>query len=99
NYGPDVSGVYGGMQGYGGLEAVGLAGHYNSTCLIDDVFGNVLGTIAAGGVVSWNPTRFSSYGPVPGYQQPPLNLSTPVAESLGWRGKRVDETGLINLGA
>jgi RHS repeat-associated protein len=49
--------------------------------------------------VSWNPARFSSYGPVPGYQQSTLSLNTPVAQSLGWRGKRVDETGYINLGA
>ena len=49
--------------------------------------------------MSWNLTRFSSYGPVPGYQSPSLSLDVGVAQSLGWRGKRVDETGYINLGA
>jgi RHS repeat-associated protein len=97
-YGPDANGVYGGMQGVGGLEALNVYGHMTATSVVQDYFGNVIGTIA-NGVVSWNPARFSSYGPVPGYQQSTLSLSTPLAQSLGWRGKRVDETGYINLGA
>jgi RHS repeat-associated protein len=97
-YGPDANGVYGGMQGVGGLEAITTYGHTAPTGVVQDYFGNVIGTIA-NGAVSWSPMRFSSYGPVPGYQQSTLGLSTPLAQSLGWRGKRVDETGYINLGA
>jgi RHS repeat-associated protein len=97
-YGPDANGVYGGMQGVGGLEAIKVYGHSAATSVVQDYFGNVIGTIASG-VVSWNPARFSSYGPVPGYQQSTLSLNTPLAQSLGYRGKRVDETGLIYLGA
>jgi RHS repeat-associated protein len=86
------------MQGVGGLEAINTYGHSAATGVVQDYFGNVLGTIS-GGAVSWNPTRFSSYGPVPGYQSPALSLDVGLAQSLGWRGKRVDETGYINLGA
>jgi RHS repeat-associated protein len=96
--GPDENGVYGGMQGVGGLEVLNISGHSAAIGVVQDYFGNVLGTIASG-AVTWNPARFSSYGPVPGYQQPTLSLSTSLAESLGWRGKRVDETSYINLGA
>lgn len=97
-YGPDANGVYGGMQGVGGLEAIDTAGHSAATGVVQDYFGNVIGTIA-NGAVSWNPARFSSYGPVPGYQSPALSVGVGFAQSLGWRGKRVDETGFINLGA
>ena len=97
-YGPDANGIYGGMQGVGGLEAINTSGHSSATGVVQDCFGNVLGTIK-GGVVSWNPARFGSYGPVPGYQSPALSADVSLAQSLGWRGKRVDETGYINLGA
>jgi RHS repeat-associated protein len=97
-YGPDASGIYGGMQGVGGLESVSASGHLSETRFVQDYFGNVIGTIA-NGAVAWNPTRFSSYGPVQGYQQPALSLGVDLPESLGYRGKRVDETGFVYLGA
>jgi RHS repeat-associated protein len=96
--GPDVNGVYGGMQGVGGLENVNEDGHTSATGVVQDFFGNVIGTITEG-TLSWNPSRFTSYGPVPGYQSPALSPEVGLAQSLGWRGKRVDETGLIDLGA
>ena len=67
-YGPDANGAYGGMQGAGGLETLNSYGHRAITGVVQDYFGNVIGTIA-NGAVSWNPAHFSSYGPVPGYQQ------------------------------
>jgi len=98
-YGPDASGVYGGMQGVGGMERVTIDGHMTATGTIQDYFGNVLGSITDW-VVSWSPARFSSYGPVPGYQPPSLSLDDDgLAQCMGYRGKRVDETGLICLGA
>lgn len=97
-YGPDVNGTYGGMNGVGGLESLTPVGLSASIGVLQDYFGNVVGTIN-GSAVSWNPTRFSSYGPVPGFQSPSLSFDTSLALSLGWRGKRVDETGLIYLGA
>ena len=73
-------------------------GHTTIQSVVQDVFGNVLASIS-NGVVSWNGTRFSSYGPVPGYESPALSVSVGLAKSLGWRGKRVDETGLVYMGA
>jgi len=70
----------------------------NAVGTVQDYFGNIIGAIT-NHVVAWNPARFSGYGPVPGYQSPALSLDVSLAQSLGWRGKRVDETGLINLGA
>ena len=96
--GPDVNGVYGGMQGMGGTESILEDGHFSSTGVVQDFFGNVVATIA-GGSLQWNSNRFSSYGPVPGYQSLALSPEVSLAQSLGWRGKRVDETGLICLGA
>ncbi len=96
--GPDVNGIYGGMQGVGGVESVMQDGHTSAVGVVQDYFGNVVGTIA-NGALSWNPSRFSSYGPVPGYQSPALSPEVGLAQSLGWRGERVDETGLICLGA
>jgi RHS repeat-associated protein len=96
--GPDANGVYGGMQGTGGLESVLQDGHTSAVGVVQDYFGDVIGTIS-GSTLTWNPSRFSSYGPVPGYQSPAFSPEVGLAQSLGWRGKRVDETGLINLGA
>jgi RHS repeat-associated protein len=97
NLGPDSNGTFGGLQGVGGLETVSVSGHFDAIGVVQDYFGNILGTIT-NGVVTWNPVRFSGYGPVPGYQQVTLAVSTSLQQSLGWRGKRVDETGLIYLG-
>jgi RHS repeat-associated protein len=97
-YGPDADGVYGGMQGVGGLEDVYEYGHTSATSFVQDYFGNLLATIKEG-TVTWNPARFSSYGPVPGYQTPALSPDVELENALGWRGKRVDETGLIWIGA
>ncbi len=97
-YGPDADGTYGGMNGVGGLEAIAHSGQVNPIGVVQDVFGNVQGTIT-NGAVAWNPTRVSSYGPVPGYQSPALSLNTPLEKSIGWRGRRVDESGFVYLGA
>jgi RHS repeat-associated protein len=50
-------------------------------------------------VVAWSPARVSSYGPVPCHSSPALSPSVGLEQSLGWRGKRVDETGLVYMGA
>jgi RHS repeat-associated protein len=36
---------------------------------------------------------------VPGYESPALSLNVPLVTATGWRGRRVDETGLIWMGA
>jgi RHS repeat-associated protein len=97
-YGPDANGVYGGMQGVGGLEDIVEYGQMMETTFVQDFFGDMLTTAQEGDIV-WSPARFSGYGPVPGYQTPALSLDCGLAGALGWRGKRLDETGLIYLGA
>jgi RHS repeat-associated protein len=98
SYGPDINGAYGGMQGLGGLDSVNHFGETYSTAVVQDFFGNAIATVA-NGAISWAPARFSSYGPVQGYQTPALSPDVPVEDSVGWRGKRTDPTGLIWIGA
>jgi RHS repeat-associated protein len=100
-YGPDANGVYGGMQGVGGLDTVAPFGQVQATGVVLDYFGNALATVTNSLFawnVSWNPSRFSSYGPVPGYQPLPLSINTTVAQAVGWRGKRIDPTGTYYFG-
>ena len=97
-FGPDANGRYGGMQGVGGLETVIQPGQFTSTAVIQDFFGNALASVR-NSTVTWSPTRLSAYGPLPSFQSPALSDNVSLVQSLGWRGKRVDETGLISLGA
>ena len=97
-YGPDANGVYGGLNGVGGLERIEVYGQMTPVGIIQDYFGNVVGTIT-NLAVAWNPARFSSYGPVPGYQQSTLSLNTPLAQSVGWRGKHIESIGIFYWGA
>ena len=97
-YGPDANGVYGGLNGVGGLERVEIYGQMTPVGILQDFFGNVVATIT-NLTVAWNPARFSSYGPVPGYQQSPLSLNCPLAQSMGWRGKHIEPIGVFYWGA
>jgi RHS repeat-associated protein len=97
-YGPDASGRYGGMQGVGGLETIYVSGHTSAHGSVEDYFGNVLATIS-NSVVTWTGARYSSYGPVPGYQPPTLNLNTSIELCLGWHGLRIDPSGDYRIGA
>ena len=97
-YGPDANGVFGGLNGVGGLERVEVYGVNTPIGIIQDYFGNVVATIT-NMTVTWNPARFSSYGPVPGYQQSPLSLNCPLAQSMGWRGKHIEPVGIFYWGA
>ena len=86
------------MQGVGGLEDIYDYGHISATSFVQDCFGNILAFIN-NGTVTWSPARFGSYGPVPGYQTPALSPNVELEVATGWRGKRLDETGLIYLNA
>ncbi|HYG35951.1 MAG TPA: RHS repeat-associated core domain-containing protein, partial [Clostridia bacterium] len=97
-YGPDLSGVYGGMQGVGGLEASVRESDNAQTGLLNDHFGHALGTII-GISLSWNHTRVGGYGPLKGYSAPSLSLSVSPAEAAIWRGLRIDPSGYYWLGA
>ena len=87
-----------GMQGVGGLETVWLQNQVASVGAVQDVFGNLLASVT-NGTVSWNSNRFNSYGPVPGYESPAISPNVGLLAATGWRGRRVDETGLVQLGA
>ncbi|MBI5397489.1 MAG: hypothetical protein HZA91_19495, partial [Verrucomicrobia bacterium] len=65
-YGPDLNGVYGGLQGIGGLEAVIKQSDGTVTPVINDAFGNVVASVTNSTVVVWNATRVGGYGPLPG---------------------------------
>jgi RHS repeat-associated protein len=97
-YGPDLNGVYGGLQGLGGFETDTPVGQIPPCTLVSDYFGNALGCIE-NGVVQWRPTRLSSYGPVPGFQSVSLSLNNRLDRVTSWRGKRIDPTGFIYMGA
>jgi len=89
-YGPDLDGAYGGEQGLGGLES--LTTDMNSVGVIQDGFGNVLGSVA-NGLPTWNASRVNLYGPVDGYAALSLSTGPLSAEHLAWRGKWRDEAG------
>jgi len=95
-YGPDLHGVYGGMNGVGGLDAVSpILNLFQPT--VSDFRGNILGVIT-NGMMSWNPARPTGYGAVPGYQPLPLANGANIALASAWRGRWADITGLYNIG-
>jgi RHS repeat-associated protein len=98
-YGPDLNGVYGGMQGVGGLEAV-VNGPRESSPIINDIRGNALGLYnLSQAAVTLFPSRVTAYGAVPGYAPLPLADGAKVAQSSAFRDKWPDITGLYYFGA
>jgi RHS repeat-associated protein len=105
-FGPDLDGRehqpspggFGSAGGVGGLEATIRESDGQTTTVINDVFGNVVGTVSGTNGL-WNPARVSSYGPEPGYQALTLSASVPLVETLVWRTRRIDPTGYYWLGA
>jgi RHS repeat-associated protein len=96
--GPDGDHSFGSMQGVGGLEATVRESDLQTTAVLSDFYGNVQATISGSGA-NWNPVRVSGYGPEIGYAAAALTPGTPLAESLVWRTRRIDPTGLYWLGA
>jgi RHS repeat-associated protein len=96
--GPDGDRGFGSMQGVGGLEATVRESDLQTTPVLNDYSGNVLATISATNV-NWSPVRLSGYGPEIGHQASPLSVGTALAETLVWRSRRIDPTGLYCLGA
>ncbi|GAB4167496.1 MAG: hypothetical protein Fur0032_05580 [Terrimicrobiaceae bacterium] len=95
--GVDLNGVFGGLNGTGGLEAV--ISPDGTTGTINDVFGNVVAAIGSNNTVTWSPTKVGSYGPLPQYAARTLENGASFIEVSTWRTRRADPTGLINLGA
>jgi RHS repeat-associated protein len=96
--GPDLNGRYGAMNGTGGFEAVAFGGTSSMSPIISDARGNVLGAVTNGSV-TWNESRPTGYGAVAGRRPLPLGHGGNLVQSSGWRGRWVDITGWVNLGA
>lgn len=97
-YGPDLNGSFGSLQGTGGLEATIRDADRAPTGVVGDHFGNGVAAVS-GGSLGWFATRAGSYGPLPGSGVQTLTEVSKLAESTAWRGRRVDATGFIFLGA
>ena len=97
-YGPDLNGRFGGLQGTGGFEATILDADGTSKGVINDQFGNGVGSVS-GSTVSWFTTRSGGYGPLPGVTAEVLPDVSRLAEATAWRSRRIDPTGFYNLGA
>ena len=97
-YGPDLNGVYGGMQGVGGLDAV-VNGPRQSSPVVSDIRGNgyAIFNLTQGSLV-WYSSRVTAYGAVEGYRPLPLADGAKMAAASAWRGKWADITGLYCLG-
>jgi RHS repeat-associated protein len=91
-YGPDANGVYGGMNGVGGLEAVCTYGQYASP-IISDIRGDGLAAYQQNSL-NWYPSRPSAFGAIPGYRPLPLGAGAGLAEASASGGKWSDITGL-----
>lgn len=96
--GPDGDGGFGAMQGVGGLEATVRESDGSITPVLNDWSGNVLATIS-GTTAKWNPVRVGGYGPEIGYESSVLTPGAALADTLVWRSRRIDPTGLYWLGA
>jgi RHS repeat-associated protein len=96
-YGPDLNGQYGGLNGAGGLDAV-MPQSMTLNPTISDSRGNVL-AVVTNGVVSWNPSRPTGYGAVPGYRPLPLGAGANLGQAAVWREHWSDISGYVWLGA
>ncbi len=108
-YGPDMNGVYGGLQGIGGLEAT-----VNNTTLevsvsITNAFGHIVAYTepVSGGNdnLTWNETLVSGYGALPENEVKKFSTSgasgttNNLLKANVWQGRRIDITGYYLMGA
>ena len=97
--GPDLNGIYGGLQGTGGLEAIYNQSAGTTKTILSDTYGHVEGALT-GSTFVWNNHLFDGYGTLPSSSASvPLTSSNDLASVLGWRGKSIDPTGYYYLGA
>ena len=97
-YGPDLSERYGGVQGTGGLQATVQETDRAATPVLQNAFGDVIGTITSG-TVNWNAANASAYGVVSGTAPVFDGSGASLARATLWRGHRMDATGFYYLGA
>lgn len=83
---------------YGGGELAGTSPYLNQFYpTIADARGNIVGEIT-NGIVSWNPSRPTGYGAVPGYRPAAFGSGVDVAQASAWHGCEVDITGYYQRG-
>ena len=95
-YGPDANGVYGGMNGVGGLEAVSATPQAPSA-IVSDIRGNGYAVYQQLSL-NWYSSRPSAFGAIPGYRPLPLGAGAGLAEASAAGGKWSDITGLYWYG-
>jgi RHS repeat-associated protein len=83
----------------GGLEALVDEATGTSLGVVNDLFGNVAGTV--GGDLSFKSSlRVGAYGPLPGQTAVDTgNLLQSLAAATVWQGRRIDPTGFYWMGA
>ena len=89
-YGPDRSGLYGGAQGVGGLEATTAEGHDEVHGIVNNVFGDIMG-ITTNGV-------FNPWGNILGGYGAMLGSSVNTDLVPQWRSHYLDWTGFYYMG-
>ena len=94
-YGPDRSGTYGGAQGIGGLEVTWQLSGDVINGILNNYFGDSLGTINSSGTPTPYNGVLCGYGPMPGYSFP--GYLDPFTQQ--WRGHYLDWTGFYYMGA
>ncbi len=91
--GPDLNGVYGGLQGRGGFDAI-IPGPELFCPTISDARGNILAVYdQTHGTLSWNTSRATGYGAVAGYRPPPLGHGADLVQASTFAGLWSDVTG------
>ena len=97
--GPDLNGVYGGLNGTGGFDAI-VPGPDFFCPTLNDARGNLHAVFdVTHSTLTWNASRPTGYGSVPGYAPAPLGFGGNLVAASAWRGRWMDITGRINLGS
>jgi RHS repeat-associated protein len=96
--GPDLNGIYGGLNGLGGFDAI-IPGPELFCPTLSDARGNVLAVYdQTHGTLTWNQARPTGYGAVPAYRPPPLGHGADLVQASAWRGRWMDVIGSFQIG-
>jgi RHS repeat-associated protein len=97
--GPDANGVYGGLQGIGGLD--GVIDDINIFhAVISDARGNLLGSYdPVSRQVKWTEARPTGYGAIPEYRPVALVNNADLVQASAWQGRWPEITGVYWKGS
>jgi RHS repeat-associated protein len=97
-HGPDLNGVYGGLNGLGGFDAI-VPGPHLFCPVLNDSRGNALAVYDQDhGNLMWSPSRPTGFGSVPGYRPPALGHGGNLVHASAWRGRWMDVIGSYQIG-